>query len=92
VVDSAPREELAVKKVVQHAVPVRMESGQDVGIVLQIRYEIVESEVPGFDLFNEEGLVRVKKELISLGGPYTFTVKEHGIKHFYRVLAELKRA
>ncbi len=79
------------KKVVQNPVPFRVESGGDVGIALQIRYEMVAPEDPGFDLFDEHQLARVKAELIALSeNRFTFTFEPHPLKQWCRVFAESK--
>lgn len=84
-------EPLARLSLLQCAQPLRVESGPDVGIALQIRYSMVEEDEPAFDLFDELALERVKKDFISPNeSRFTFTIKEHGVKHFYRVFAESK--
>jgi hypothetical protein len=80
------------KKVVAEFKPRRIESGDDVGIALQILYAVVETEEAGYDLFDEEQLERVKKTFLEPNKTqWEFTIHPHGIKHFYRVFAEPKR-
>jgi hypothetical protein len=83
---------MAQMKVVQSPEPFIVQSGDDIGIALMVRFRIVELHAEGFELFDEEALERVKTKFMPANqSQWEFKVQEHGIKHFYRVFAESKR-
>lgn len=82
---------MAKKKVVIIPSPFRVESGPDVGIALQIRYNMVEPGDAGYDLFDVDQVELVKKNLIhSNENRFTFTIEAGPAKPWSRVFAEFK--
>jgi hypothetical protein len=56
---------MAKKKLVVTPRPFRVESGPDVGIALQLWYEMVDPQDPGYDLFDDDLLEVVKKNFVA---------------------------
>ena len=82
---------MAKKKIVVNPVPMRIESGPDVGISLRLDYAMVEPDAPGYDLFNSKQLDNLKADFIAQNDTrFTFTYEPHGIPAYSRVFAESK--
>jgi hypothetical protein len=82
---------MAEFKLIQTVKPWRVASGEDVGIALQMSYELVEPVEAGYDLFDEEQLNRVRTSFMPMNeSRFTLTVSPHPIKHYYRVFAKSK--
>jgi len=82
---------MAKKKLVINFVPMRIESGPDVGISPRVEYALVEPADAGYDLFDVDMLAFVKEHFVKLNeSRFTFTVEPHGMKAWSRVFAESK--
>jgi hypothetical protein len=78
-------------KIVQIVRPLDLRSGPDVGIALQILYDMVPLEDAGYDLFDDEQLARLTKHMIEPGAQrFNFTLENHPIGNYHRVCAEEK--
>jgi hypothetical protein len=82
---------MAKNKIVVTPIPMRIDSGHDVGISLRLEYSMVEPDAPGYDLFDPTQLDHMKTEFIARNETkFTFTYEPHGIKAYTRVFAESK--
>jgi hypothetical protein len=82
---------MAKKKMVIEARPYRVECGSDVGIALQISYNMVEPADAGYDLYDADQLDLLKKNFIPFNeNRFAFTIEPGPMKEWSRVFAEFK--
>jgi hypothetical protein len=87
----ATKEVPTKKKIVIVPTPMRIESGPDVGIALQLRPNMVELGEPGYDLFDDGLLELLKKDFIALNeSRFTFTYEKAPLGAYTRVFAQFK--
>jgi hypothetical protein len=83
---------MAKKQIVINFVPMRIDSGSDVGVSPRVDYLMVEPGAGGgFDLFDVHMLAFVKEHFIKMNeSRFTFTIEPAGMPQFSRVFAESK--
>jgi hypothetical protein len=82
---------MAKMKVVINPRPLTIQRNEEVGIALQIDYQMVEPLSPGFDLFDKSQLERLKQDFIPLNeSHYSFTITPGPVQQWSYVFAELK--
>lgn len=82
---------MAKKKIVINPKPFRMESGPNIGIALQIMYDMVAPEDAGYDLFDEHQLERLKEDFVKVNeSRFAFSYEPGPINSYTRVFAEFK--
>jgi len=79
------------RKIVIDPRPYRVESGPDVGIALQIMYNMVEPGDAGYDLFDDYQPERLRRDFIPLNETrFNFTFEPGPMNPWKRVFAEFK--